>query len=99
MMTLLGQASPQGSLMGMFLPLIVIFVIFYFLLIRPQQKQQKKLQQTLAALRKGDQIVTRGGLLGKIHAIADNIITVELADNLRVRMTRDAIVSVTPGNE
>lgn len=100
MIALIGQAAGQpGGMLGMFLPLIVIFVIFYFLLIRPQKKQQKQVQQMLAALRKSDQVVTRGGLLGKVYGIADNIVTVEFADNCRVKMLRDAITSVTPGNE
>jgi preprotein translocase subunit YajC len=94
-----GGASGQGSLLTMFAPLAIIFVIFYFLLIRPQQKQQKKLQSMLGSMRKGDQVVTRGGIHGKIFGIADNIITVEIAENVRVKMGRDAVVHVTPSAE
>lgn len=94
-----GGASPQSSLISMFAPLGIIFVIFYFLLIRPQQKQQKKLQQMLTSMRKGDSVVTRGGIHGKIVGVADNIITVEIANNVNVKMSRDAVIAVTPATE
>lgn len=91
-----GGANGQqgGNLLTMFAPLAIIFVIFYFLLIRPQQKQQKKLQQMLTAMRKGDEVVTRGGIHGRIAAIAENIVTVEIANNVQVKMNRDAIIQV-----
>lgn len=97
-MNFLAQTAtpPQGNMLTMFAPLGLIFVIFYFLLIRPQQKQQKKLQQMLAAVKKGDQVVTRGGIYGKITGVADNnILTVEIASNVQVRMSRDSIIQVT----
>lgn len=93
-----GQSSAMGGLMG-FAPLILIFVIFYFLLIRPQKNQQKKTQQMVAGMRKGDAVVTRAGILGKVAGLADNVVTVEIADNVKVKMTRDAIVHVTPAQE
>ena len=96
-----GQAggAPQGNMLMSFAPLLAIFVIFYFLLIRPQQKQQKKVTQMLAAVRKGDQVVTRGGIYGKVVGIADNVLTVEIAQNVQVKMNRDAIIHVTPSAE
>lgn len=99
---LLQQTAPQAPMQGMlmnFLPLALIFVIFYFLLIRPQKNQQKKVQQMLGAMRKGDSVITRAGIFGKVFGIADNIITVEIADNVRVKMTRDAITSVQTSPE
>lgn len=92
-----GGASPgpQGMLMS-FAPLILIFLIFYFLLIRPQRTQQKKLQQMVGAMRKGDGVVTRAGIYGTIAAIEDNTVLVEIANNVRVKMAKDAIVHVTP---
>lgn len=94
-----GQGQP-GSMITMFAPLAIIFVIFYFLLIRPQQKQQKKLQQMIGGMRKGDQVVTRGGIHGKVAGIADNnIITVEIANNVQVKMNRDAILHVKAPTE
>lgn len=93
-------AGSQGSMLTMFAPLAIIFVIFYFLLIRPQQKQQKKLQQMVAGMRKGDQVITRGGMHGKIAGIGDNnIITVEIANNVQVKMNRDAITHVKAPTE
>lgn len=95
-----GQAGaaggPQANLLGMFAPLGIIFVIFYFLLIRPQKNQQKKVQQMLAAMRKGDNVVTRGGIYGVIAGIADNVVTVEISPNVKIKMSRDAIAQVTP---
>lgn len=86
----------QGNLLMSFAPLIAIFVIFYFLLIRPQQKQQKKTSQMLSTIRKGDQVVTRGGIYGTVVGIADSVLTVEIAENVKVKMNRDAVVHVTP---
>ncbi|MDP2600000.1 MAG: preprotein translocase subunit YajC [Deltaproteobacteria bacterium] len=89
--------QPQGNFLMTFAPLIIIFVIFYFLLIRPQKKQQKKMQEMLSALRKGDNVVTRGGIHGKITGIADNVLTVEIANNVNIKVSREAIINVTPG--
>ncbi|MDO8494132.1 MAG: preprotein translocase subunit YajC [Deltaproteobacteria bacterium] len=89
-------AAPQGNMLTMFAPLIIIFVIFYFLLIRPQQKQQKKMQTMLQAIKKGDQVITRGGIHGKITGIADNVLTIEVANNVQMKFSRDSIVNVTP---
>lgn len=89
----------QGSLLTMFAPLLIIFAIFYFLLIRPQQKQQKKLQTMLSGMRKGDQVVTRGGIHGRIDTIIDNTVMVEIANNVKVKMNRDAIVHVAVPTE
>ncbi len=90
-----GQGTAQqGNLLTMFAPLLLIFVIFYFLLIRPQQKQQKKLQQMLSGMRKGDEVITRGGIHGRIDNIIDNTVMVEIANNVKVKMNRDAIIHV-----
>ncbi|QQR81980.1 MAG: preprotein translocase subunit YajC [Deltaproteobacteria bacterium] len=86
-------ASPASSLQ-MFLPMILVFVIFYFLLIRPQSKQRKQHQDLLNTLKKGDEVVTAGGIHGKVHGVADNIVTLEIADNVRVKMDKQQITSV-----
>ncbi len=70
------------------IPLIVFFVIFYFLLIRPQQKQQKARQEMLSNLKKGDEIVSIGGMYGTIKDIKDDELIVKIADNLSIRMAR-----------
>jgi len=83
-----------GSWITTLMPLAVIFAIFYFLMIRPQQKQQKKHKEMLGAIKRGDLVVTRGGMRGKIHGIADNIITLEVADNVKIKFNREAISGI-----
>lgn len=92
------QAAPQGpsdSLIS-FLPLILIFVVFYFLLIRPQSKKAKEHRKMVGALAKGDEVVTNGGLLGKITTIGDSFVEVEIADGMRVKIQRQAIANLMP---
>ncbi|SDJ21068.1 preprotein translocase subunit YajC [Lutimaribacter saemankumensis] len=80
---------------GQFIPLILIFAIMYFLLIRPQQKKLKDHQQMVEALRRGDQVVTQGGLIGKVSKVKeDNEIEVELAEGVRVRVVKSTIAQV-----
>ncbi|HIA08367.1 MAG TPA: preprotein translocase subunit YajC [Chromatiaceae bacterium] len=86
---------PQGDLMG-FIPLIVIFIIFYFLLIRPQAKKAKEHKAMVATLGKGDEVITSGGLIGKITVLGDEFVTVEVADNTQVHVQRPAVTSVVP---
>jgi preprotein translocase subunit YajC len=74
-----------------FLPIIVLFAIFYFLLIRPQQKQQKKRKEMLAALKKGDKVVTIGGIYGTIKELRDNDLTLRIGDNMDIRMARYSV--------
>ena len=77
----MGQASPL-------IMMVLMFVVFWFLLIRPQVKRQKTHQAMLMALKKGDQVVTRGGLVGKISGVADRTLTIELQEKVRVRVLR-----------
>jgi|SRR5690606_11221572 len=88
-------AAPANPLVS-FLPLIVIFGIFYFMLIRPQMKRAKEARAMVAALAKGDEVLTNGGLLGRIEDIADSFVTLEIADNVRVKMQKNAITAVLP---
>ena len=74
-----------------FLPLILIFVVFYFLLIRPQQKQAKQHREFLGDLKTGNKVVTKGGIYGTITGLKENIVTLEIADDVRIKVTRDAI--------
>jgi preprotein translocase subunit YajC len=85
-----GAAGMAGGFTS-FIPLILIFVVFYFLLIRPQQKQAKQHQQFLSELKKGSKVVTKGGIHGLITAINDNIITLEIAKDINIKVSRDAI--------
>lgn len=88
-------ASPQSGLMSL-LPLILLFVVFYFLLIRPQQKRQKQHKEMVAAVAKGDEVVTMGGLLGKVTDVNDNFLTVEVAKGTNVKVQRSLIQALMP---
>ena len=87
-----GQPDPLMS----FLPLVVIFVVFYFLLIRPQTKKAKEHKQMVEALSKGDEVVTNGGLLGRITRVGDNFIELEVADQVTLKVQRQAVSNVMP---
>ncbi len=78
----------------LFLPLILIFVVFYFLLIRPQQKRMKEHRNMLGALRRGDRVVTGGGIIGTITKAADDELTVEISEGVRVKVLRGTVSSV-----
>ena len=83
-----------------FLPLILIFGIMYFLLIRPQQKKLKDHQAMVAALRRGDQVVTQGGIIGKVSKVKDDgEIELEIAENVKVRVVRSTIATVLSKTE
>ena len=81
--------------LGQFLPIIIMFAIFYFLLIRPQQKKAKQRNAMLAALKKGDKIVTIGGLHGTIQDLTDDTVTLRIAHNVHVTFDRGAVNNVT----
>ncbi|MFH1654953.1 MAG: preprotein translocase subunit YajC [Pseudomonadota bacterium] len=92
------QGGGQGNFLVSLLPLVLIFGIFYFLLIRPQQKQQKRVQEMLSNLKRGDKVVTRGGIHGKIDEIKENGVIVEVAQNLKLTLNREAIASIVNTN-
>jgi preprotein translocase subunit YajC len=84
-----------GSLFSL-LPLVVIFILFYFLLIRPQQKRAKQHKEMVTARKKGEEIVTNGGLLGKVTDLDDNFITLEIASGLNAKVQRQSVAQVMP---
>ncbi len=86
-----GGTGGQGGAWSTLILFGAIFAIFYFLLIRPQQKQRKKHEETLAALKKGDRVITSGGLHGEISGIKDDVITIEIAPQVRVKVSRGYI--------
>ena len=95
-----GGGAAQGSpgFMG-FVPFILMFVIFYFLLIRPQQKKAKEHRDMITNLKKGDKIITSGGIHGRVTGMDDNTLTVEISDKVRVKVVRaniSAVVGPTP---
>ena len=81
----------EGSIIGLLLPFIIVFGLFYFVLIRPQQMQQKKRKEMLESLRRGDNIITIGGIHGEITTLKDDIVTVRIADNVEVKMNKNGI--------
>ena len=90
-----GSASGGDSLMSM-LPIILMFVILYFLMIRPQMKRAKDHRAMLDKLGNGDEVITNGGIAGTVREIGDSFVTVEIADNVRVRLQKGAIANVLP---
>jgi len=90
-----GEAAATPGLMDFAFP-VVLLVLFYFMLIRPQSKRAKEHRAMQGGIAKGDEIVTDGGLMGKITHIGDNAISVQLADNLEVKVRRESINSVLP---
>ena len=93
----MGQGgAPEGGAAGFasFIPLILMFVIFYFLLIRPQQKRNKEHRGMISNLKKGDRIVTSGGLHGLVTGLDENTLTVEIADKVRVKISRGNVAGI-----
>ena len=92
-----GAAAAQGDggLLGM-LPLLLIMVLFYFMLIRPQTKRAKEHKNMVEALSKGDEIVTNGGLLGRVNEVGDSFLNVEIADGVEVRVQKQSVATLVP---
>lgn len=84
-------SSPWGSLV----PLLLIMVIFYFFLIRPQQKRQKEIKSFRESLKKGDKVVTTGGIYGKINNISENVITIDVGNNVLLKVDKNAVLRDT----
>jgi preprotein translocase subunit YajC len=91
-----GGTGGQASWYSTLVPLVIIFAIFYFLMIRPQQKQQKKHREMLSTMKKGDKVITRGGMHGTICGITENIVTIEVAENVKIKFSREAVAAVVP---
>ncbi len=96
----LAQAAPaaqqQPSLIASLLPFIILFAVFYFLIIRPQTKRAKEHRKMVGALAKGDEVVTNGGMIGKVIEIGDDFLTVEVAQGVQVKLQRQAVSSLLP---
>ena len=96
-MTGVAWAADAGAAVGglgnlaQFAPLVLIFIVFYFLLIRPQQKKAKEHQTYLSNLKKGDKVITGGGIHGQIAGLTDTVVTLEIAENVRIKVSRSAI--------
>jgi len=85
----------QSSLMSM-LPIVLMFVVLYFIMIRPQMKKQKEHRAMVEALAKGDEVVTAGGVLGRVSSLNENFVGVEIASGVEVQLQRQAVVQVLP---
>lgn len=89
-------AAQQPSALVQFFPLVILVVLFYFMLIRPQMKRSKEHRQMLGQLAKGDEALTSGGVAGKVVGLSENFITLEIADNVAVKVQKQSVVSVLP---
>ena len=89
-----GSGGGQGGSLGAFIPLILMFVIFYFLLIRPQQRKAKMHKQMLSEIKKGDRVVSSGGLHGVVTGITEDVVTMEIAPKVRVKVSRGSISGI-----
>jgi len=90
------QGAGQSDAFGFFLPMIVIFVSFYFLLIRPQQKRQKAHNELVGTLSSGDEVLTAGCVLGKITAVSEHYVTVQVADGVEIKIQKSTVSAVVP---
>ena len=92
------EDAPQSSgpnLLGL-APLVILFIIFYFLLIRPQQKKAREHKEMLSKVAAGDNVVTTGGIYGKVASVAEDTVTLEIAANVRVKVSKDAVAARKP---
>ncbi|MCG8635474.1 MAG: preprotein translocase subunit YajC [Desulfobacterales bacterium] len=93
-----GQAGQAGGLAG-FLPIIILFAIFYFLLIRPQQKKAKEHRDMISNLKKGNRVVTSGGIYGTILSLDDTTISLEIAEKVKIKISRGNVAALVSDNE
>ena len=92
-------AAQQPNFFTSLIPFVLMAVVFYFLLIRPQQQRQKKHTAMISAIKRGDTVVTSGGLIGKVNKVSDTEISVDLAENVRVRVVKGMILEVRNKSE
>ncbi len=88
------EAAEGGSPFMMFVPIILIFVVFYFILIRPQQKKQKEHMQLLSQLKKGDKVITNGGIYGTVVDAKDHVVVLRIAEEVKIEVVKNAIATV-----
>jgi len=93
-----GQAGGGGSMLSGIIPFVLIFVLFYFLILRPQQKQTSEREEMIKNLKRGDNVLTNGGIYGKITNVSDDLLTVEIAKGINISMTRNGVASLASPN-
>lgn len=94
-----GTGAPGVSQFPLLFVILATFAIFYFILIRPQQRKQKELQKTIEALKKGDRVMTNGGIFGTVSGFKENILILKIAENVKIEVLKNAIASVVPKKE
>jgi len=97
MMILLQTSAGTGALIAQVLPILAIGVVFYFIVIAPANKQRKKTQEMLGSLKKGDRVVTSGGIYGTIQGVEAEVVYLKIAENVKVKVSRSAITGVLTG--
>lgn len=90
------SSSDPMAMLFSFLPIILVILIFYFLVIRPQNKRQKEQERMIAALKKGDHVVTIGGIHGTVDNVGDNYVILRVDDNTKLKFSKSAVATVTP---
>lgn len=90
------DAAAQPNPLLSFLPLLVLFAVFYFMLIRPQMRRAKEQRTMVAALAKGDEVVTNGGIAGRIDEVGESFLTLEIAANVKIKLQKNAVSIVLP---
>jgi preprotein translocase subunit YajC len=90
------SGAPGGADLWSMMPIILMFIVLYFMMIRPQMKRAKEMKAMIDSLQKGDEIVAAGGVVGKISKISDSYITLQIADNVEIRVQRPAVQLVLP---
>lgn len=90
------QGASQGDTFSLLMPMVIIFVAFYFLLIRPQKKRQKQHEEMVTALQASDEVLTAGGILGKVTAVSDHYLTLTIASNVEIKVQKSTVSAVVP---
>lgn len=99
-MNIIAAASSPGGLTALIVnlaPILVVILIFYFLVIAPANKQRKQTQEMLAALKKGDRVITSGGIHGQVQSVEEDVVHVRIADNVKIKLSRSAVAAVIDG--
>ena len=92
-------ADSGGSMLMQLAPLVLIFVVFYFLLIRPQQKKMKEHDHMVKNLQKGEEVITNAGIIGRIHGITEKVVTLEVDNNVKIKVLKNQVASVVRGDQ
>lgn len=93
----MGGEAAGGSPLGMMMPLLLVLAVFYFIVILPAKKQQKKKEAMISALKKGDRVVTSGGIHGTVAAVENDEVLVKVAENVKLRVSKSAVAGVSDG--